>query len=233
MSVGAAPRCCLVAHVGLLPYGQALALQEAVHAARADGRIADVLVLLEHPPTITRGRSAQDAHLLARPEVLASQGIEVHDIARGGDFTIHEPGQLVGYPIIDLSARGRDLHGYLRALEEVLIHALAYHGVSGERVPGLTGVFAGGGKVAAIGVQVRRWVSLHGFAVNVANDLATFAHIVPCGIQDRPVVSLRRLVPACPTVEAFADRVAQAFGDVFGCTMEPVTLGELMRRTSA
>jgi lipoyl(octanoyl) transferase len=176
-----------VVEAGLVPYRKALAWQRALAQARITGELEhDVLLLLEHPAVVTLGRTASRAHVL-RPA-----GVEVFEVERGGDVTFHGPGQLVGYPIIDLSGHQRDLHWYLRALERALIAALAELGIPGERNPGYTGVWARGRKIASIGVHVRQWVTWHGFALNVTTDLADFERIVPCGIPGVVMTSLER-----------------------------------------
>jgi lipoyl(octanoyl) transferase len=176
-----------VVQAGLMPYREALAWQRALAQARIAGELAhDVVLLLQHPAVVTLGRTADPAHLL-RPE-----GIDVFEVERGGDVTFHGPGQLVGYPILDLSGHRRDLHWYLRALEQTLIAALAELGIPSERSPGYTGVWARGRKIASIGVHVRQWVTWHGFALNVTTDLADFARIVPCGIPGVVMTSLER-----------------------------------------
>ncbi len=186
--------------LGRLPYAEALETQRKAVDARSGGVAGDRLLLLEHPAVVTLGRSSHEEHLLCSREELAARGIEVHEIARGGDVTYHAPGQLVGYPILDLAARGRDLHAYLRSLEETLIAALACLGVKGARIEGKTGVFvereAGDRgpdrKIASIGVGVRRWVSYHGFALNVSLDLSGFDAIVACGLQGVEMTSIAR-----------------------------------------
>jgi lipoyl(octanoyl) transferase len=176
-----------VVQAGLVPYQEALAWQRALAQARIAGELEhDVLLLLEHPAVVTLGRMASPAHVL-RPE-----GVEVFEVERGGDVTFHGRGQLVGYPIIDLSGHRRDLHWYLRALEQALIAALAELGIPGERNPGFTGVWTRGRKIASIGVHVRQWVTWHGFALNVTTDLADFERIVPCGIPGVMMTSLER-----------------------------------------
>jgi lipoate-protein ligase B len=176
-----------VVQAGLVPYREALAWQRALAQARIAGQLEhDVLLLLEHPAVVTLGRTARPAHVL-RPE-----GVEVLEVERGGDVTFHGPGQLVGYPIIDLSGHRRDLHWYLRALEQALIAALTELGIRGARNPGYTGVWARGRKIASIGVHVRQWVTWHGFALNVTTDLAAFERIVPCGIPGVVMTSLER-----------------------------------------
>jgi lipoyl(octanoyl) transferase len=206
---------CLLLRLGLLPYDEALDLQFAALAARAEGRVPDMLLLLEHPPVITLGRAADTDHVLASAAELTQRGIAVRETGRGGDVTLHSPGQLVGYPILDLRRRGRDVHRYLRDLEEVLIRALAGWGVSAARIPGATGVWVGNEKVAAIGVAVKRWVTCHGFALNVCNDLTLFEMIVPCGLWASGVTSVERLLGRVATVEEAADRVARVWPSVF------------------
>ncbi len=190
---------------GRLPYRTALALQEQLVAARA-GSGGDLLLLLEHEPVITLGRGTHPGHLLLPAAELIRRGIEVAACGRGGDVTWHGPGQLVGYPIVDLTPRGRDLHRYLRDLEEVLIRTLAHFGVAGERSAGRTGVWVGGAKIASIGIAVRRWVAWHGFALNVASELAGFDAIVPCGLHGVRMTSLAaefgRPVPLAAVEEA-------------------------------
>ncbi len=184
-----------VQSLGSVAYEDGLALQADLVVARRAGEIPDTLVLLEHPHVITLGTGAKDEHVLADAERRAEMAIAVHDAGRGGDVTYHGPGQLVGYPILDLKPDRKDLHRYLRDLESVLIDALARLGVEGRRVDGLTGVWTSAGKVAAIGVRVSSgWITSHGFALNVAPDLSYFDTIVPCGIQDRSVTSLEVLL---------------------------------------
>ena len=173
----------LVADLGLVPYADALALQRAAARARISGAFGeDLLLLVEHPPVVTLGRSAKDQHLLASPALLAARGIELHEVERGGDVTFHGPGQLVGYPIIDLKRHKQDLHWFLRQVEAALIRALEPIGIVGERSSGQTGVWTGGRKIASIGVHARDWVTWHGFALNVTTDLSFFDLMVPCGI---------------------------------------------------
>jgi lipoate-protein ligase B len=178
--------------LGQVDYMDAWRLQQELAALRATGCIADVLLLLEHPPTITLGRAASRAHLLASPDELAREGVAVIEVDRGGDITYHGPGQLVGYPILDLTVHRKDLHWYLREVEEALIHVVAEFGVVGRRFPPHTGVWVAERKIAAIGVKVSRWVTQHGFALNVCPDLCHFGWIIPCGIRDFGVTSLSR-----------------------------------------
>jgi lipoyl(octanoyl) transferase len=185
-----------VVRLGIVPYEEAVVLQERVLHARRLRQIPDVLLLLEHPPVITMGRGARAENLLVDPAVLAAEGIQVTETARGGDVTYHGPGQIVGYPILDLTEQERDVHRYLRVLEESLIRTLARFELRAERSPGLTGVWVGRNKVAAIGIGVRHWITWHGFALNVTTSLDAFTLIVPCGIreQGRGVTSLERLL---------------------------------------
>jgi lipoyl(octanoyl) transferase len=179
-----------------MPYAEALALQRSLVEDRRAGRIDDMLLLVEHPHVLTLGVRGDGgrSHILVTPEALASRGVEVHETGRGGDITYHGPGQIVGYPIIDLKPDRCDVHRYVRDLEEVLIRTAAGYGIVGERVEGLTGVWVGREKLAAIGVRIARWITSHGFALNVSTNLEYFDLIVPCGIADRGVTSLERLL---------------------------------------
>jgi len=176
MLVPAALRTCDVRDLGAMRWGAAYALQAELVGQRQRGEIGDQLLLVEHPHVVTMGRNGQSAHLLASAEVLAATGIEYHETNRGGDVTYHGPGQLVGYPIVQLNEWKRDVHAYVRALEEVIIRVLADFGLAGERVAGATGVWTRGAKICAIGVHLSRWVSSHGFALNVAGDLQKFTN---------------------------------------------------------
>jgi lipoyl(octanoyl) transferase len=201
---------------GLMPYSNALALQRELVEDRRAGRIDDVLLLIEHPHVITLGARHSDgrAHILADTRALAANGIEVHETGRGGDVTYHGPGQLVGYPIIDLKPDRMDVHRYVRDLEEVLLRTASDVGVAARRIAGLTGVWAGEEKLASIGVRISRWITSHGFALNVATNLAYFDLIVPCGIADRGVTSLARM-GCVATREHVEDRVVAHFSEVF------------------
>ena len=180
-------RTIQVFEAGLVPYAEALAWQRSLAQARIDGRLVnDVLLLLEHPPVVTLGRNSRAAH------VLSPEGVDVFEIERGGDVTFHGPGQLVGYPILDLTGHKPDLHWYLRTLEEALVRALAELGIAAGRNPPFTGVWTRGRKIASIGIHVKQWVTWHGFALNVTTDLAQFARIVPCGIQGVEMTSIER-----------------------------------------
>jgi len=209
-----------VRRLGVVPYPDALALQQRLVEARRRGEIPDTLLLLEHPHVITLGvRVRQDrSHIVASPEELSARGVTVHESGRGGDVTYHGPGQLVGYPIFDLAPDRRDLHRYVRDVEEALIRALARFAIRAGRIQGLTGVWVGDEKVAAIGVRISRWITSHGFALNVSADLDYFGLIVPCGIRDRGVTSMSRLLGRVVTVDEAAGPVAEAVADVFGRT---------------
>ncbi|HEY3329336.1 MAG TPA: lipoyl(octanoyl) transferase LipB [Capsulimonadaceae bacterium] len=178
-----------------IPYDEAYALQLAVHGQRARNEVVDTLLLLEHPAVITVGRGSKGrGDLLTSPEELNRKGIAYVETDRGGEMTYHAPGQLVGYAIMDLSARGRDLHVFLRDLEQTIIDTLAEFDVTGSRKPGLTGVWVGEQKICAMGIKVSRWVSMHGFALNIAPNMAPFREdLIPCGIRDKGVVSLAEL----------------------------------------
>ncbi|HYF65365.1 MAG TPA: lipoyl(octanoyl) transferase LipB [Herpetosiphonaceae bacterium] len=202
--------------LGVIDYAAAWELQRELAAQRAAEAIPDTLLLLEHPPTYTIGRSGGHDHLLVAPAELAARGATLVEVDRGGDITYHGPGQLVGYPILQIKNHGRDLHRYLRMLEQVIIDVLATYDLAGRRFPGYTGVWVGDEKIAAIGIRVNaRGVTSHGFALNVATELADFAAIVPCGIADYGVTSLARLLPAAPTLDEVAGRVVPAFERVF------------------
>lgn len=185
-------------------------------ADRQAGRIPDTLLLLEHEPVFTLGRNARRENVLLPEEDLRARGFHVFESGRGGDVTYHGPGQVVGYPILDLSPDRRDVHRYVRDLEEVMIRTCADYGVAAGRLTGLTGAWVGPEKIGAIGVRIARWVTSHGFALNVTTDLSPFGLIVPCGIRERGVTSLeRQLGWAVPPAEAM-DRAAQRFAEVFG-----------------
>ena len=185
-------RLCEFRNLGRMAYGRAWALQRELVDQRKEGRIPDQFLIVEHPHVITLGRNAKEQNVLAAPEALARAGVEVHATDRGGDVTYHGPGQVVGYPILDLREWKRDVVAYVRGLEQVLVDALADFGLPGERIAGVTGVWVNGRKVAAIGVHVSRWITSHGFALNLDTEMSYFGYIVPCGLS-RPVVSMREL----------------------------------------
>jgi lipoyl(octanoyl) transferase len=200
-----------------MPYPDALAIQRALVEERRANRVGDLLLLVEHPHVLTLGVRGDGgrAHILANDEALASRGVEVHETGRGGDITYHGPGQIVGYPILDLKPDRCDVHRYVRDIEEVLIRTAADYGIEAGRVEGLTGVWVGRDKLAAIGVRIARWITSHGFALNVTTDLEYFELIVPCGIADRGVTSLLRLLGRPVDIAEVEDRVATHFSSVF------------------
>ena len=205
-----------VIRAGRVPYRDGLALQAARIEARRAGRVPDTLYLLEHPDVITLGTGSDPSPLLASESELETLGIEVFETGRGGDITYHGPGQLVGYPILDLKPDRKDLHRYLRDLEGVLIAALAEFGIRAGREPGLTGVWTASGKIAAIGVRDSSgWITSHGCALNVRPDLTRFGTIVPCGIADRAVTSLALELGAAPPMDAVEAAIVDAFAAEF------------------
>jgi lipoyl(octanoyl) transferase len=207
-----APRYCRLYEVGLMPYGDALKWQRSlVSQRRQQPDLEDVLILLEHPPVYTLGQGASLEFLKFDPTQTA---VEVCRIERGGEVTYHCPGQLVGYPILNLHYYRQDLHWYLRQLEEVLIRVLAIYGLQGDRLAGFTGVWLEGYKVGAIGIKVSRWITMHGFALNVCPDLQGFQQIVPCGIPDKPVGSLAQFIPEITAGEV-RTQIITCFAEVF------------------
>ncbi|MBD2328242.1 lipoyl(octanoyl) transferase LipB [Alkalinema sp. FACHB-956] len=209
-------RSCRLYQPGLVPYAEAWAWQQQQvrdRKAQIDAGLdpADSLMLLEHPPVYTLGQGSDTGFLKFDPQTAE---YELHRIERGGEVTYHCPGQLVGYPILNLQHYRKDLHWYLRQLEEVIIQVLGEYGLQGDRVPGLTGVWVEGAKVAAIGIKVSRWITMHGFALNVCPDLSGFSQIVPCGIADKPVGRMTDWLPGL-TVEQVLPIVVQKFAEVF------------------
>ena len=206
--------------LGRLGYAEALELQRSIARDRISGAISqDVLLLMEHPPVVTLGRSTKQKHLVASPEFLQTHGVELFDVERGGDVTFHGPGQLVGYPIVDLKRHRQDLHWYLRKIEEALINALADYGIPGERNPTFTGVWTRGKKIASIGVYARAWVTWHGFALNVTTDLSFFDLIVPCGITGVVMTSIAREIGSDVSAQDVRDRVSAKFAEAFDLTV--------------
>jgi lipoate-protein ligase B len=224
-----------VAELGRVPYHEAHRLQRALADRRISGDLdRDLLLLLEHEPTVTLGRGTRESSLPHSPAALAARGLTVVEVERGGDVTWHGPGQLVGYPILDLHGHRLDLHWYLRQVEEALIVALERLGLPGERNPGFTGVWTSGRKIASIGVHVRHWVTSHGFALNVSNDLSDFGLIVPCGISGVEMTSVARERgwPGAAEDTAALHRetiaaVIHGMATVFDRTAEPAALAEL------
>ena len=218
-----------------MPYGEALVLQRAVARARISGAFdEDLLLLVEHPPVVTLGRSSKDKHLLASPALLASRGVDLHEVERGGDVTFHGPGQLVGYPIIDLKRHKQDLHWFLRRVEDALIRSIAPLGLVGDRSAGFTGVWTGGRKLASIGVHARDWVTWHGFALNVTTDLSYFDLMVPCGIAAVEMTSVAKELQreddsAGNLARLMRAEVADAFAEVFSLEVAVLDPSDLER----
>ena len=219
-TVAPTARVLEVRRLGRVPYAEGLDIQSRMVAERQAGQIPDTLLLLEHDPVFTLGRNARAEHVLFPEAELRARGFEVFETGRGGDVTYHGPGQVVGYPILDLAPDRCDVHRYVRDLEEVMIRTCADHGVTAGRVPGMTGTWVGDTKIGAIGVRIARWVTSHGFAFNVSADLAPFGLIVPCGLRGRGVTSLERLlghpVGLDPVMDRLAIHVAGVFGRVIG-----------------
>jgi len=216
--------------LGRLGYGEALEMQRGIARERISGAIPqDVLLLVEHPPVVTLGRASKEKHLVASPEFLQSKGVELFEVERGGDVTFHGPGQLVGYPIIDLKRHRQDLHWYLRKIEEALINTLADYGITGERNTAFTGVWTRGKKIASIGVHAREWVTWHGFALNVATDLSYFDLIIPCGIDGVVMTSIaRELGSEQISMQDVHERVTAKFAEAFDVTAVMTSLATLL-----
>jgi lipoyl(octanoyl) transferase len=241
---------CLTVDLGLIGYAEAYALQKRIVAARKADAIKDLLLLCEHPHVITQGRNGKREHLLASENVLRQKGISLYETSRGGDITYHGPGQIVGYPILNLAAIRRDVVWYVRMLEEVMIRASADFGVNATREPGKTGIWVAiensphnpkktqssddtSEKLGAIGVHISRWVTSHGFAHNVSTDLRFFDLIVPCGIADRKTTSLEKLLNRRVSSQEVASHLIRHFGRVFGREMQPATPEELLEKLQA
>jgi len=213
--------------MGRVEYGKAWSLQKKVHGQRVREEISDVLLLLEHPPTLTIGKSGVLANVLVPPERLAEMGISLFLIERGGDATFHGPGQVVGYPIMDLRQRGKDIYRFITDLEEVMIRTVLDFSLKAERDPGHRGVWVGKKELGAIGLSVRRWVTMHGFALNVTTDLDLFSIINPCGFTDRQATSMAAcLARDVPTAEVL-DRLKHHFSKVFDVDLSSMTEEEL------
>jgi lipoyl(octanoyl) transferase len=214
-------RKCELRELGRLEYGEAFELQRSLVERRKRGLIPDQLLFVEHPHVITLGRNGRMEHLLAGEEALRRAGVAFYPTDRGGDITYHGPGQLVGYPVLDLREWKRDVVAYVRAIEEVILGALGEFGIAAGRMPGWTGVWVDGRKIAAIGVHISRWVTSHGFALNIDTDLKYFQYIVPCGLT-QPVTSMAELGCAAGRREV-AEALARHFARVFECEIIPAT----------
>ena len=211
---------CIAVKLGMIEYQEAYQLQKRLHRKRISGEIPDALLLLEHPPTLTVGKSGSLENVLVSREELARKGISMFFIGRGGDVTYHGPGQLVAYPIIDLTQRGKDIHGFVRDLEEVIIFTLEDFSISSTRDESHPGVWVGKEEIAAIGLSVRRWVSMHGMALNVNTNLEHFSFINPCGFSDRKATSMSKLLGYNLSMEAVTERLISRFSDVFDTPAE-------------
>ncbi len=240
-------RDCLLVNLGLLGYTEAMDLQKRLVVARKADAIGDVLLFCEHPHVITQGRNGKREHLLASEHVLRQKSVEFYETSRGGDITYHGPGQIVGYPILNLGAIRRDVVWYVRMLEEAMIRATAEFGVAAKRVPGKTGIWvevaedgsslatrhsslATSEKLGAIGVHISRWVTSHGFAYNVSTDLRFFDLIVPCGIADRKATSLEKLLQRTVEKTEVAPRIAKHLGELFSLEMKETSKEELLQK---
>ena len=215
-------RACEVRDLGRVRYGDAFALQREMVEQRKRGEILDQFLIVEHPHVITMGRNGRRENLLADEELLSRAGVEFHLTDRGGDVTYHGPGQIVGYPILDLREWKRDVGAYVRGIEQVIIDALADFGITAGRIPGLTGVWVAEAKIAAIGVHISRWVTSHGFALNVDTNLSYFQYIVPCGLT-KPVTSIQK-VGVTATREEVVPTLIGSFGRQFGVEMREAAL---------
>jgi lipoate-protein ligase B len=232
---------CSIVDVGLIAYAEAWELQKRVVAARKAGAIEDVLLFCEHPHVITLGRSGNRANLLASESVLHQKGVEFFTTSRGGDITYHGPGQIVGYPILNLGAIRRDVVWYVRTLEEAMIRATADLGIAAHREPGKTGIWVHADevadqqaeKLAAIGVHISRWVTSHGFAYNVATDLRYFELMVPCGIADRKATSLEKLLGRRVSLQEIRPLLVKQVCEVFGLTVRTEEPAELFAKLAA
>lgn len=228
---------CHIIDLGLLGYAEAYALQKRIVAARKSGAIEDVLLLCEHRPVVTQGRNGKREHLLVSEPLLRQKNVEFFETSRGGDVTFHGPGQIVGYPILNLSAIRKDVVWYVRMLEEVMIRATNEFGLTAQRELGKTGVWVETGftgslpstseKIGAIGVHISRWITSHGFAYNVSTDLRYFDLIVPCGIAGRKATSLEKLLGRAVNARHVAERLAYHFSEVFGVALQPMSPQQL------
>ena len=227
-------RTCQIVDLGLVGYAEAYALQKRVVAARKAEAIEDVLLLCEHPHVITQGRNGKREHLLVSKHVLRQKGVEYYETSRGGDITYHGPGQIVGYPILNLGAIRRDVVWYVRTLEEAMIRATSEFGITAERVAGKTGIWVRAGnteeKLAAIGVHISRWVTSHGFAYNVSTDLRNFDLIVPCGIAECKATSLEKLLRRSVEEKEVSPRIAKHLGELLGLVMKEASVKAILEK---
>lgn len=222
-----------ISDIGRTRYAEAWQLQQKLWQLRHSGNVGDVLLYTEHEHVYTMGKGGDVNHLLATRNELTETGVDFFEIDRGGDVTYHGPGQIVGYPIIDLNNYYPDLHRYLRSLEETIIVAIRKFGIEGTREEGLTGVWVEGEKIAAIGVKASRWVTMHGFALNVNTDLSRFSRIIPCGIFHKGVTSMQSVLGRAVEIRDVQESLTEAFGSVFACRTEILTKEELISVTSA
>lgn len=212
---------CILHSAGEVSYEDGLAWQkELVNALKENGSAPNHLILLEHPPIVTIGRRGTDKNIVADSARLEAEGVKVHYTNRGGDVTYHGPGQIVGYPIMRLGDFAKDVHKYLRAIEEVIISTLHRFGVNGERNKKYTGVWVGGEKIAAIGVAISRWITSHGWALNVNPNMSHFSLIIPCGIQGKGVTSMEKILGREMDINEIKKALAESFAEVFGLDME-------------
>jgi lipoyl(octanoyl) transferase len=229
--VCSAEKDCLAVYLGCIGYAQALALQMQLCKAKKEGFVPDVLLLLEHSHAITLGRNANHKNLLVCETELETRGVEIFDTDRGGDITYHGPGQLVGYPIIQLEKGERDVHLYMYNLEESIIRLLALHNIEGGRYEGMPGVWSGGRKIASMGVHISRWITRHGFALNVNTDLSFFSLIVPCGLADKRMTSMQVTLGTHLEPKDVAGQYAAEFGNVFRRRIARISEDDLYRET--
>jgi lipoate-protein ligase B len=231
------PKICWLVDLGLMPYAHACELQRRVVEARKNGAIPDVLLLCEHPHVITLGRNGQRAHLRASGQLLEQMNVEFSDTDRGGDITYHGPGQLVGYPILDLAEHRRDVRWFVEQLEEIMIRATADFGIAANRIADKHGIWVetprGDEKLAALGVHLSRWVTSHGFAYNVSTDLRYFDLIVPCGIAGKRATSLESVLGRAVSSGEVRTRLVAHFAEVFSRELQPISIGELLEALEA
>jgi len=220
----------LLLNLGVEPYGRVLDLQHRLVEARREGLIEDTLILLEHLPVITLGRRADEKNIVASRELLARLGVEVHRVERGGDVTYHGPGQLVGYPILDLRGYRQDVGWYMHSLEEVLIQALSDFGIGAGRMEERIGVWVGDKDIAALGARIEEWITYHGFALNVSPDLSHFDLIIPCGYRGMGITSMAEVLGEAPEMSEVRKSVVQWFGEVFRVEIREAVLEEFFTK---